>query len=151
MVFLNIKYWFRKETPEQMLRDDETTTAHNTAVARGEARILATGKDGNLYSYRPEEHGPGRGGNLPLTSVLGHVAWTGVWAFAFMGLGGAFLLGVLHNGMETPRGSDWIGLIVLALMLAAFALFFVLGLRDLIKEIKASRVRKRRGIPRPIG
>lgn len=35
-----------------MLRDDETTTAHNAAVSRGDSRIPAIGKDRKLHSCR---------------------------------------------------------------------------------------------------
>ncbi|MGO2541952.1 MAG: hypothetical protein ACTH8J_12450 [Specibacter sp.] len=39
---------------------------------------------------------------------------------------------------------------MLFVLVLAFELSFVMGLKDLIKEINASRVRKRKGLPRPI-
>lgn len=146
MVFLNIKYCYRKGTAEQTLRDDSTTTAHNEAVARGEARILATCSDGNLHSYRPEEYGAERGGPLPLTSVLGHIAWTGVWAFALAGIIGATVAGLIFSGadlrdLKLLEDNGWIGLLMLFVLVAAFGVFIVLGPKDLIKEARAARVR----------
>lgn len=86
MVFGTIKYWFRKDTLGQILRDDAVTTAHAAAIARGESRILASGKDGNLFSYKLEEYGAERNSRMPITSVVGHIAWTGMWAIITAGL-----------------------------------------------------------------
>ncbi|MDJ0316989.1 hypothetical protein [Arthrobacter antibioticus] len=49
-----------------------------------------------------------------------------------------------------PVGSEWIGVLVMTVLVLLFGLFFVDGLRDLLKEIKAAKLRRLRGIPRPI-
>lgn len=150
MVFRTVKYWFRKDTLEQILRDDAVTTAHAAAIARGESRILASGKDGNLFSYKLEEYGAERNSRIPITSVVGHIAWTGMWAIITAGLIGTSIVLIVSSGGRIPVGSEWISVLVMTALVLLFGLFFVDGLRDLLKEIKAAKLRSHRGIPRPI-
>ena len=55
MVLRTIKFWFRKETLDQQLRDIAAMDQYAKALAAGEKRILAQGANGELYSYPPEE------------------------------------------------------------------------------------------------
>ncbi|WP_157875231.1 hypothetical protein [Arthrobacter sp. PAMC 25486] len=71
------------------------------------------------------------------------------------GLIGATVTGFISNDvalrdLKLLEDNGWIGLLMMFVLVSAFGLFFVLGLKDLIREIKASRVRKLRGIPRAI-
>ncbi|MET4003236.1 MULTISPECIES: hypothetical protein [Arthrobacter] len=59
------------------------------------------------------------------------------------------IAGSAHAGVKPSSGSDWIGVVLLLLLLGGLGLFFVLGLRELIKEAKAARLRNQRGLPRP--
>ncbi|MGP9500825.1 hypothetical protein ACT3TS_01265 [Specibacter sp. AOP5-B1-6] len=68
---------------------------------------------------------------------------------------GATTVGLIFNDadlrdLKLLEDNGWIGILMLFVLVLAFGLFFVMGLRDLIKEIKASSVRKRKGLPRPI-
>lgn len=123
-------------------RDRQATAEHDQRVAAGERRILARAADGRLVSYRPEDYGFTKTG----TSHTIKTVWgMGLLALFSAGFGiwmtAAFVQGVLA-GDDVPWGV-WFVPPIFAVLCAAALLY-------LRVECRARRLRRERGLPRPV-
>lgn len=124
-------------------RDEATTTAHNVLVERtGEKRRLVRAVTGELVSYSREEYGVGKSGHGPTVQT--------VWGYMVMivVLGGLTAMGFL---LLAQAIADEPSAAVGAVFMIALSLTFLLySARNLVIEWRARKLRKERGLPRPI-
>ncbi|GGE95159.1 hypothetical protein [Mycetocola zhadangensis] len=124
--------------PERELRDRQTTAWHEQALASGQKRYLRRAYNGELVSYLPEEYGVGRNGLGPkIHTVWGHAVLVVCEIIALVAVFSAFQFG----GGELSGG-----------VLFAFGFFLLVtaySAWNLIKEAKATILRRQRGLPTP--
>ncbi|RLQ84210.1 hypothetical protein D9V28_08305 [Mycetocola zhadangensis] len=128
--------------PQRELRDEQAKAWHEQAVASGQKRYLRRAYNGELVSYLPEEYGVGRTGLGPkIHTVWGHAvlvaAEIAILALFFWALGA----GVGAGHTDVPGGL-WVvfGLWVLLIGYSTW---------NLVKEAKATSLRRQRGLPTP--
>lgn len=132
-----------KNDPQRDSRDAAATVWHNKAVASGQTeRMLVRAIDGELVSYLPEEYGLARMtyGNT-ITSVWGNRLMAGFMIAIMAGISLSILLAGRNNPGQPPL---WLWLMPLAF--AALAIFFG---KHALKEERAVRLRRERGMPAP--
>lgn len=122
-------------------RDDEIRQRHEQAVAAGEKRVLSRTMEGRLYSYARDEIGFARAGSGPIvTSAVGMLVLAVVFA-AFTVLSVWLITAPTSQGQDPLWGA-------LFLTLGGFA-GVIYASRLAVAEIRAKRVRRKRGIPEP--
>lgn len=128
---------------EKARRDAATTDAHQQLIkSTGQKRVLVRASDGELFSYSKEEYGVAKSGHGPtLHTVWGYliavVALLALTVMSFLILGQAIQV--------DPSAIFGAGFLVL---LALTLLFYFT--RNLVIEWRARKLRKERGLPRPI-
>lgn len=124
-------------------RDARTTEAHEEHVRRtGEKRVLMRAVTGELVSYTPEEYGVGRLGLGPrINTRWGHL----VYVSAIAAIIGIFIYLPLEK-LLAEGDSGTMGFLVVPALLIVLEIFAV---RNLIREWRAHKLRKERGLPRP--
>ncbi len=117
---------------------------HGAAIRRGEKRTVLRTKDGGLYSYAPDELGFRRDGFIQVRT------WWGVGIIALIMLAGLALSVYLfvEPGLADgkPGWTPYWG----ALWLSAVAIILLtVSLRYMVRELRARRIRRERGVPEP--
>lgn len=126
---------------ERERRNDTVYAEHKRAVAAGEKRVLRKTSTGELHSYPSDEIGftPGRGHAQVST-------WWGMGVLAvFAGLITAFSVVLFLDPLGRGEGPFW-GALFLTALTGAFTYYAYTLSRD---EYRATRLRKRRGSPKP--
>ncbi|MGP9500826.1 hypothetical protein ACT3TS_01270 [Specibacter sp. AOP5-B1-6] len=126
----------------RLLRDQEATAWHEQAVASGQKRYLRRAFNGELVSYLPEEYGVARNGLGPkIRTVWGHsILVAGEIAILCLFLW-ALSVGASGGHTDIPAGL-WI-------VFGFLGLTIVYSTWNLVKEAKATRLRRQRGLPTP--
>lgn len=122
-------------------RNDAIYAEHRAIVARGEKRVLRTTRTGLLHSYRPDEIGLGPASTgREVTTWWGLSILTACFAAIFAASWAIVLVPVSRGD-----GPAWAGLVVTAMggLGAAYT-----GHLTII-QLRARRVRRRRGAPEP--
>lgn len=132
----------REHHEQRVLRDAQATTWHDAAVAGGQKRYLRRANNGELVSYLPEEYGVARTGLGPkIHTVWGHAVLVaceiGILIILFWALG----VGISGGYTDVPAGV-WFAF-------GFFALVTAYSAWNLVKEAKATALRRRRGLPTP--
>lgn len=122
-------------------RDQAVRAEHDQAVARGEKRVLRTTATGELHSYADDEVGftPGSG-HAQVSTWWGMGILTAVMAVLF-GFSWVLLLAPVADG-----GRPYWGALLLVAMSGLLGWYSFTLARD---ELRAGRVRRERGVPRP--
>ena len=127
---------------QRALRDEQAKAWHEQAVASGQKRYLRRANNGELVSYLPEEYGVGRTGLGPkIYTVWGHAVLVTLEIVSLAALFWAFQFGARNGGGESTAGV-WFG----------FGLFILVtgySTWNLVKEAKATLLRRQRGLPTP--
>lgn len=127
-------------------RDEEARVAHEAAVAAAphERRVLVRARDGELVSYTREEYGVGKTGHGPTIQT-----WQGYAAgsVVLLGLFLFFVVVVARDYADAPPDPAWWYLPTISVVTLPVLALFVHSLR---KERRADRLRRARGLPRPI-
>ncbi|GAA5230579.1 hypothetical protein [Arthrobacter cryoconiti] len=128
--------------PQRDVRDQQAKAWHDQAVAGGQKRLLRRASTGELVSYLPEEYGVGRTGIGPkITTVWGHAVLVAsqvlILVLFFYGLS----IGVQAGHTNVPVGL-WI-VVAFMLLILAYTTW------NLVKEAKATALRRQRGLPTP--
>lgn len=128
-------------------RDAVARAAHEAAVAAAphERRVLVRARTGELVSYTREEYGVGKRGLGPTIGT-----WQGyaVGSVVLLGLFLLFVVGVARDLADGPPHPEWWYLPVISVFVLPVLALFVHYLR---KERNADRLRRARGLPRPVG
>ena len=124
--------------------DSSDLDEHRAAIARGEKRTLLRTKDGGWHSYAADELGFRRDGLIQVRT------WWGVGIIGLIMFAGLILSGYLfiEPGLDDgkPGWTPYWG----ALWLTAVAVILLtVSLRYMVRELRARRVRRERGVPEP--
>lgn len=124
--------------PQRELRDQQATAWHEQAVAAGQKRVLRRARNGELVSYLPEEYGVGRSGLGPkIHTVWGHAVLVAC-ELVFLGL----VFQAISRGYDRVPAGAWFAV-------AFFGLVIAYSAWNLVKEAKATMLRRQRGLPTP--
>ncbi|ALO65965.1 hypothetical protein AS189_04980 [Arthrobacter alpinus] len=123
---------------QRQLQDQQTKAWHEQAVASGQKRYLKRASNGELVSYLPEEYGVGRTG-------LGPKIYT-VWGHGILVAGELVFLVLVFQAINV--GYDNVPMVVW-FTVAFFTLVIAYSTWNLVKEAKATRLRRQRGLPTP--
>lgn len=125
-------------TDARQLKDQQATAWHEQAVASGQKRFLKRASTGELVSYLPEEYGVGRSGLGPkIHTVWGHgILVAGELVFLVL------VIQAINRGYDRVPMGVWFAV-------AFFALVTGYSTWNLVKEAKATRLRRQRGLPTP--
>lgn len=122
-------------------RNDAIYAEHRAVVARGEKRVLRTTRSGLLHSYQPDEIGLG-----PASSTREVTSWWGLSILtAFFVAVFAASWAIVLVPVSRGEGPAWAGLVVTAMGALGAAYTGHLALI----QLRARRVRRRRGAPEP--
>ncbi|HKT57626.1 MAG TPA: hypothetical protein VJR25_12710 [Microbacterium sp.] len=125
-------------------RDAGNMDDHRAAIARGEKRTLLRTTDGRLWSYAPDELGFRRDGFMQVRT------WWGVGIIALVMFAGLVLSAYLFVQPGLADGKPGWTPFWGALWLTAVALLLlVVSLRYMLRELRARRIRRERGVPEP--
>ncbi|WP_104110138.1 hypothetical protein [Arthrobacter sp. N199823] len=128
--------------PQRAWRDQQATAWHEQAVAGGQKRYLRRAFNGELVSYLPEEYGVARNGLGPkIRTVWGHAILVAGEVITLSLFFWALSVGVRGGHTDVPAGL-WV-------VFAFFGLVIVYSTWNLVKEAKATRLRRQRGLPTP--
>lgn len=127
---------------ERDRRDEVTRHWHNTAVSRGDDRVILRAKNGELHSYLAEEIGfsPGSHG-VTISTGTGMLVGS---VFCILIALAAMVYSFIAPG---ATGGERVGVFFAGSLFAGVALLFNTYWR---REAKAKRLRKQRGLPEPI-
>lgn len=105
-------------------------------------RYLRRAVNGELVSYLPEEYGVGRTGQGPkITTVWGHAILVAGEVVCLSLFFWALNVGAHAGHTDIPAGMWFV--------LGFFILVMAYSTWNLIKEAKATKLRRRRGLPTP--
>lgn len=124
-------------------RDREATRRHDERVAAGERLILARAATGDLISYRPEEYGFVKSGaGRPQVKTVWGAGVVTAFLAGFGILTAVLFAGGVLAGDDVPWEVWFVPLLCLLLCWVSS--------RYLRQEWRARRLRKERGVPRPL-
>ena len=131
------------EQTAKLKRDEATRSWHEAAIARGEKRFLSrTSKETNyeLHSYLPDEIGFSRqASGVVVTSTWGMFTLAALMVIASVAA-------IVMMFIAAADGEQWWGGLF-QMVMGAFGAWA--GFHYAMKDVKAKKVRRERGVPDP--